>query len=403
MSPKLAVILYKSKVLSNGEHPLMLRVTKKGKRNYVSLGISSPANLWDDKKNLPKRTHPNREFIKAVINKKILAYQNKLLEQDQLGHSAERLIKAVEYKKASVQLFTFLDELIDRLVQSGKIGNANVYKDTRRTLKNFTTNTKLLLIDIDQRFLNKYETYLRSLGLADTSIFTYFKTIRSVFNKAIQEGLVKEQSYPFKVFKVSKFNTTTKKRAISKKDIKGLERLPIPSDSPLYIAQQYFLFSYYGQGMNFRDMAFLKWKNIVGDTVFYKRAKTGNLMQFQLLEPAQAIIEYYRPQGAYNQEDYVFPILDKHTHITPTQIDDRSDKVLKQVNKGLKELSKMAGISVNVTTYVARHTYATVLKENKVPTSVISEAMGHANPMITQTYLKSFDNEVIHEANKHLL
>lgn len=63
----------------------------------------------------------------------------------------------------------------------------------------------------------------------------------------------------------------------------------------------------------------------------------------------------------------------------------------------------MAGISVNVTTYVARHTYATVLKENKVPTSVISEAMGHANPMVTQTYLKSFDNEVIHEANKHLL
>ena len=401
MDPKVAVILYKSKVLKNGEHPIMVRVNKKG-RKYVSLGISCPANLWDFEKNMPKRTHPNKKFIQELIKHKKLAYDNKLLKDPQIGTSAEKIIEEVENERVYKQFFPFLDELIDRLVQSGS-GNADVYKETRRKLKNFKPNSMLLLTDIDQRFLNKYEAYLRGLEMKETSISIYFRTLRAVINSAIKEKLLKEDDYPFKEFKVSKFNTTTQKRAITKEEMKKVEALPIPPESPFYIPKQYFLFSYYGQGMNFRDMALLKWKNVIDDRVFYKRTKTRKFLQFKLLPPAQAIIDFYRPQTPYDGEDYVFPILDKHVHITPTQIKDRSKKVRRQVNKAVKELAKMAGISGNITTYVARHTYATVLKRSGIDTSVISEAMGHANSDTTKIYLKSFANEVIDKANEHLL
>lgn len=115
------------------------------------------------------------------------------------------------------------------------------------------------------------------------------------------------------------------------------------------------------------------------------------------------MIDYHRPETAYERENVVFPLLNKSVHITPTQIDHRLDKVLKRVNSGLKELARLAGITVNLTMYVARHTYATVLKRSGVAIPVISEAMGHATPDITQVYLKSFADEVIDEANEHLL
>ena len=400
MKAKIAVILHKVRPLKNGEYPLALRVTYKGKRNYTYMGISCPVNLWDEKKNLPKRTHPNRDFIEEVIDSKILTYKQMLLKQPQLASSPEQLIQAVENAGINKQFFPFLDELISR---QKKKGNADVYRDTKRKLKKFKPNSTLLLTDIDHRFLNKYEAYLRRAGLKETSISVYFRTLRAVLKAAVKEKLLKEDDYPFKEFKVSKFNTTTQKRAITKEEMKKIGALPIPPESPLYIAQKYFLFSYYGQGMNFRDMALLKWKNVIDDRVFYQRAKTEKFLQFKLLPPAQAIIDFYRPQTPYDGEDYVFPILDKHVHITETQIDNRSDKVLKQVNKGLKELAKMTGISGNITSYVARHTYATVLKVNHVDTSVISEAMGHANSDTTKIYLKSFANEVIDKANEHLL
>lgn len=403
---KIAVILYKTNTLANGEHPLMMRVTQKKMRKYASLGLSCPASLWDFDRNQPRKNHPRKKLIEAIIAKRVAQYHTKYLEMvaDNKPLSPEVLINAVENEKTAKQFFPFLDELIDRLIKGGKIGTARAYKELRRDLKLFTKNNNLLLFtDIDQRFLNRYESYFRSKGLADTTISYYLRTLQAVFNKAIKEKLVKAEYYPFREFKISRFNTKTQKRAIAKEDVRKLAKLSIASDSHLYISQQYFLFSYYGQGMNFRDIAFLKWEDIREGRVFYKRDKTGQMMQFKLLAPAQAIVDRYRPQTAYNKEDYVFPILDKAVHITPTQIDNRLRKVLKKVNNGLKELASMAGIMINLTMYVARHTYGTVLMWNGVGVSTISQAMGHSDTTVTQVYLKSFADEVIDAANEHLL
>ena len=120
--------------------------------------------------------------------------------------------------------------------------------------------------------------------------------------------------------------------------------------------------------------------------------------------PAQAIVDYYRPKTSYEREAYIFSILTKQVHIPPLPIANRRlKKVLKQVNSGLKALASLASITVHLTMYVARHTYATVLKRSGVAIPVISDAIGHATPSITQIYLNSFADEVLDAANEHLL
>lgn len=400
---RIAVILYKSNTLASGEHPLMIRVACKKAKKLVSLGISCPASLWNSDKNEPKRNHPHKKRIEQLIAKKLAQYHTKYLELEEENKplSPEALIKAVENTRAAMQLFPFLDELIDRLMKSGKISTADTYKTTRSTLRQFTSK-QLLFTDIDHRFLSKYETYLIERGLVNNTIADRFTTLATIINKAIQEQLLKKEYDPFKDFKILK-RTATQKRAIGKEDVKKLAQLPIAPESTLYNAQQYFLFSYYGSGMNFRDMAFLKWGDIEKGRVSYTRAKTGKLIQFKLLAPAQAIVDYYRPQRAYNKEEYIFPMLNKHVHRTPIDIHHRLKNVLNQFNKGLKELASLAGININLTTYVARHTYATVLKMSEVDADKISEAMGHSNPRITQIYLKGFANELIDETDQYLL
>lgn len=507
---KITVILYKFNTLANGEHPITLRLAHKKERSLVSLGISSPIELWDLKNKTPKRHHPNKELIDTIIAQEIHTYRTKLLELvnqkrevtpqiliqavktatdkeevnkvfpffDQI---IDRLIQADEvdnanvYKdtKHSLKLFTsstnllftdidlsflrnyevylrelgptersipvyfntlrtlfdmaieenlinpdtypfkefksasavfpFFDQVIDRLLQANDVGNANIYKDAKRALQRFSTTIDLLFIDIDQTFLHNYEIHLRKLGLAETTMSLYFRTLRALFNMAIEEDLINLDAYPFKKFKVAKFNTATKKRAINKEELKKIENLELDSASSLAETRHYFLFSYYGQGINFIDIAQLQWKNIVQDRIFYTRSKTGKNIQFKLLPPAKAIIEHYRPLTGDHPENYIFPILNRLKHITALQIDYRVENVIRKVNKELKEIARLAQIDANLTTYVARHTYATVLKKSNVPTAVISEALGHKSEFITQTYLKSFENEVIDLANECLL
>ena len=173
-------------------------------------------------------------------------------------------------------------------------------------------------------------------------------------------------------------------------------------DTPVHHAKNYFLFSYYCRGINFSDIAFLKWQNIEGERMNYVRKKTGEGFNMKLVAPAQAIIDYYKQEFFQTRDGYVFPILfDRHK--TATSIDNRIDKMLKVVNKALKEIGAKCEISTPLTTYVARHSFATNMKRNGVSVSVISEALGHDSEKTTKIYLDSFENDALDSAVEMLV
>ena len=402
---KISIISYKSKTLADGTHPLMVRISHLKDKKYLATGLSCPVQWWDFQKHAPKKNHPNRSILETILSKKKADYHTKLLEleSEQKRLSIEQLVQTIEEPKQERKgLFPFLEEVIKGLVERGKLGRARLYKRLKSSLKDCIGNKQLCFSELDVPFLNRYEAFLYREGLVENSISAYLKVLRALLNKAIQDKRMKRAQYPFEDYSLGKFSTLTKKRAISKEDLQKIVALPLNPASKLKVARDYFLFSYYGQGMNFRDMACLKWKQVVKDRVIYTRMKTGKDIHYKLLAPAAAILAHYRLLAS-SPEDFVFPILCHKRHTSAQQIENRIKNVLKQVNKSLQTIAQQAQVPVHLTTYVARHTYATVLKQSGISAGIISEALGHKSELITQTYLKSFSNEVIDQANSALL
>ncbi len=407
---KIKPVLFKSKELSNGEHPIMIRISdgnKSNKQRYVSTGYSTTVKYWDKKESCLRNSHPDKALMEKVIDKMIRDIKDhKLeLEAEQKEVSADTLINSSRKpKRNKVSVFEYFKEIIERLITSKQAGNAKVYTDAKKALEDFTRQKDISFSSVDVQFLNKFEAHLRSKGGADNGISVRFRTLRALFNKAIEEDVIKASCYPFDKYKISKkFNTSTLRRALTKEELKIIEALDVDKNSSLFQAKQYFIFSYYGAGINFRDIANLKWSDVNGDRVSYNRSKTGKDLNFKLSEPAFKIIEYWKPITGGKPDNYIFLIFDKEKHITDMQKHNRANKVLGMVNTDLKELGKQAKIKTPLTTYVARHTFATVLKKSGTKTAIISESMGHKTEAITQTYLKGFDNEMVDEAMKNLL
>ncbi len=159
-----------------------------------------------------------------------------------------------------------------------------------------------------------------------------------------------------------------------------------------------FAFTYYCGGINFVDIANLTAENIIDGKLIYKRKKTGKLIRIPLLPQALVLIQKYDTEDS----PYLFPILSDF-HKTDIQKANRIHKVITQVNKRLQEIGNDLGIDLKITTYVARHSQATVMKRAGASTSVIKEIMGHSSERVTQIYLDSFDNEQINDALGQLL
>ncbi|WP_421827103.1 site-specific integrase [Larkinella sp.] len=417
--PLVKVILYTSKTLSDGSHPLMLRITKDRKRSYKSTGESCQLKYWDKEKEAPRRNHPEQDRLLKLIRKWEGTYSdmaNTLRDKGQVVTSEgliEHVTETITKSRTDIKLLAYLESIYQELLTAKKVGNANVYRDTKRVLSNYLKKKDCLLSAVNFAFLNRFETYMRSLDCADTTLSVYFRTLRAAYNRAIGEKLIGEEHYPFRrranerdKFSIAKFDTRTRKRAIGKDDIRLIEAVEV-NTSRLFLAKHLFLFSYYCGGINFVDMAMLKWKDLhTGASgtrrMHYVRQKTGGLFNLKLSPASEAIIEYYKPFTHANAESYVFPILNRERHITSVQIDNRLHKITGQVNKDLKEIGRLAGIETPLTTYVARHSFATALKNSGVHTAIISEAMGHQTEAITQTYLAEFENELIDEAYENL-
>ena len=405
MNATISVVCYKSKTLSNGEHPLMLRICKDGKKKYQSLGISIKANLWDFTKEKPKSNCPNKEYIQKLILDKQTELQQRILEMnsEQKEYTTTTLLCDESKKFELKTVCDFYQELIEQFKADSKCGNRLIYRSSYNSLKAFT-NDKLDIpfSAIDIAWLNKYEKWLRSKGNEETTMSLMFRTLRSTYNKAIKAKCARKSEYPFDEFRISKFDVRTQKRAIAKTEVLKFtkEVCPIGKRQYVQLSKDIFMFSYLCGGINFTDIANLTKANIVEDNrLQYTRQKTGKLIKLGLSEEAMKIIEQYAPES----KGYLFPILDIKIHKTPLQKQNRIHKILGKVNINLKLIAAQLGIEGNLTTYVARHSFASVLKKSGVNIALISEALGHSDLSTTQIYLDSFDNEQVDEAMKNLL
>ena len=399
MSATIDVICYKSKVLKNNENPLMLRVTKDRKRKYLSIGISINSNYWDFEKNKPKKNCPHREQILKLITEKIKAYTEQIIEYKSIDKefTAKTLIEKVNNPINAKTVKEVFDLQIKRLHDAQRLKYAEVYKRVKNSLLKFNGHLDIYFSDIDISWLKRYEQFLLNRGLKHNTIGIRFRTLRAIYNLAIEEKIVKLKYYPFKDYKVSKLVQKTAKRAITKDKVLQVINYK-GKTSYECLAIDLFAFSYLTAGINFVDISNLRQSDVIDNRLSYIRQKTKKVIAIPLQPKAFELIEKYKQ----SDNPYLFPILSKF-HKTEQQKANRRHKVIIKVNKRLKEIGKELNIPIDLTTYVARHSFATVLKRSGVSTSIISESLGHSSEKVTQIYLDSFENSQIDAAMANLL
>ena len=200
MNTSIKVVLYTSKTLSNGEHPVMLRVIKVRQAKYLSTGISSNIKDWNDQSGLPKKSHPHYKEAKLLIAKKLLDAEKMVynLESENKNLSAYEIRgKLKREKNNNPKFYEYIDKIIDRFITSGQIKTAEIYKDTKRNLMYCTGVKEIHFSDIDISFLNRFEEFLKAKGKGGDTIYLYLRTLRAVQNKAIKEEVCSEKILSF--------------------------------------------------------------------------------------------------------------------------------------------------------------------------------------------------------------
>lgn len=296
--------------------------------------------------------------------------------------------KPVDEKKLSV----FMQTIIQHLKNLERLRTSEAYMATLNSFMLFRNKEDILLDEIDSELMATYEAWLQSRGVsANTSSF-YMRNLRAVYNRAVRKNIV-QQHYPFKYVYTGIDKTV--KRALPLKVIKQIKEMDLLLFPSLEFARNMFLFSFYTRGMSFVDMAYLKKKDLQYGSISYRRKKTGQQL-FIKWEPcmSEIVSKYPIPDSSY-----LLPI------IKMNDANEREQylKMAHFINAKLKEIGKRLGLSIPLTMYVARHSWASIAKSENIPISVISEGMGHDSETTTLIYLASLDTSAVDNANKRIL
>ena len=296
-------------------------------------------------------------------------------------------------RKPCDRLLHSLGMQIIRKEKEGHPGMAAAYKSTRASVARFLNDRDIDISAINVRFIREYEHYLKAGGLSANTIAYYLRNLRTIYNAA---GVAcnRKESYPFRHIRTSQGKT--RKRALDRDELVRLAETSFDShDKHIEFARDFFLFSFYTRGMSLVDIIYLKKNSVENGIITYQRQKSKQILHVSVTDPLQKLMDKYA-----NDTPYVLPILDE---TSSKSIYYQYRLALTRINRNLNLLGRRLNIQGPLTTYVARHSWATQAKEMGTPVSVISEGMGHSSERITQIYLKEFDRSVIDKINEKIV
>ena len=379
----------------NGKFPLKLRVIYEREVKYYPAEIDTTAAEYDKLMAGGKLPAALRS-----INDKLVSLQAKANEiiQTVKPFSFVSFERKMGHKSGDRGLLeTIYKEYLEKLRAEDRENTADSYQGGLTSLLAYRKN--LRFNDVTQHFLNQYEQWMvKEDKHSLTTVGIYLRPLRAVFNIAIEEGIVSKDQYPFGKGKYQIPVGKNTKKALQLSDIGKIYYYePVTRYGEELRAKDFWLFSYFANGMNMKDIALLKEKNIDGDYIRFTRAKT----KLTARSKPQTISVYMNADiqrillrwGNTDRkpDDYIFPIL--CANLSSKQQKERIKGFIKNVNAWMKDIAANLGITKPVTTYVARHSFSTVLKRSGASTEYISEALGHADIKTTANYLDSFEDD----------
>lgn len=354
---------------------------------------------WDEKRSMVTISQKNerKSFILSIRERirwdvERLVKIGRKLDSNGLVYTADDVIDEFNHYSHEYSLFNFMEGIIAKLKQNGKIRTAETYKATLNSFRKFRRDEDIMLDCLNSEVMEAYEAWHHNRGVTPNTISFYTRILRAVYNRAVEDDVIENRN-PFRHVYTGVDKTV--KRALPLDVIKKIKGMDLSLNATLDFARDMFMMSFYLRGMSFIDMAYLKKSDLKNGYVTYRRRKTGQQLIIEWTSDMQLVLDKY----IENESDYLLPI------IKTTGINERCAyrNVGYNINRSLKQISKMLSLNFRLTMYVTRHSWASAAKAKGVPLSVISEGMGHDSETTTQIYLASLDTSIVDRANAVIL
>lgn len=410
---------------SEGLFAIRLRVCKERQRRYFTLKIFADEEYWDTEnecfvilKNVRDKKQKEENELRKQYNYILSAYRVQAQEiidgfkRERIDWTLNQFADAFLNKEKQGKIKAYMENHINILRETGHTGNANCYASTLRMLELYDNKFhKRIFSEIDIKFVNGFDVFLQKRACKGNTRKYYFKALRSILNKAIQEKEAADKTYPFGKggFQIAKLEEETEKRYLPVEYLDKIKNTQSENSQQEY-ARKLFLLSYYCYGISFIDMSYLTNSNIVkfngGQYIVYKRQKIQHQknvkpIKIKITDEIQNLLDSLK-SDSITMDDFIVPIVSIGGY-TGEKLYNHIRFRYKKYNTYLAELAKELGITdIKLTTYVSRHTMAMMLQRNDVSREQISQMLGHSDMKTTNTYLDSFDTNVIDEAAKAL-
>jgi len=375
-----------------GECPIYLRITCNRKLKYYNTGIRINPSDWRDDKEEVRRTHStynklNEELDILLAEAKKAARVLRRNNKESAVAIRDRLIGA-----SKENFFIMADEELATLERNDQYYLKKQTKATISKLKEFNGSKNLLFTEINSDFLTRFQEWMRDeKGNKGSTIRKNMSDMRRILERAKDANLIFND--PFGDVKAIKQKKPKQKVKLTHDQIKAMANLSLPKNSVKWNARNVFVLSFYLNGVRFGDMAKLSWDQIDNGRLSYRMSKTGSVMYFPIPDPGKVILDKYR--DTKNGEDvFVFPFLNglsKRDRNDKTKVENKVSSSLTQVNEAIKEVGKQAkikeSIADQITTHVARHSFAQYLVDKGVSIYEISRQLRHSKVSTTENYL----------------
>ncbi len=384
----------------DGNCKVSIRVTYQRKKRYYPTSLSLKATDFERVMTAKRRSEADK-----ILFNEIHAFEGKAIQAvKDLGEvfTFSKFEDIYLNNREAPEKISFgFDKYIQELRNEKRIGTAVSYEVAKASIESYKKG--LRFADISPALLRNYESWMLEAGKSKTTVGIYLRSLRTIFNKAS----IDKSLYPFGEGK-GKYSIPVGKnikKALTLEDIaKIFHYTPQPGTGEA-MAKDYWIFIYLCNGLNVKDLCLLKRKNISENVLKYERAKTkrskkeNDEITVSLKREAKEIINKWG-QPSISPESYVFPHLQKG--MTAERERQVIQQLTKTINKYMKRIAKNLEINKEVTTYFARHSFATVLRNSGASMEFISEALGHSDMKTTKSYLAGFEQETIHKTTDAL-
>ena len=352
--PSISAVLFKSKLLANKEHPIMLRVCYNGQRKYKSIGLSCTPKYWNEKKEEVRAGHPQSVSFNSIIRREKRNADNVIISLEKSGvtYSVSSIIKALtKVAPSTMTLFNLFEVRIDFFKTiTEQFNTATGYKTLLNVIKRYTDNDDIELFEVDTAWVRDFESYLRT-KYKDTSIRKFFDGLKAIMNYAVSKGYIEKsplENYSY----IRKLDTRTKKRALSLPEItkimryyadtygvlgnkkpnievckkhywnKSFKRRGETKLTPIDAEQlsiSLFLCSYLMQGLALVDLANLKWKDFQDFEIVNKDKYIRDSAMYgaDYAETHKEVKEYYKIEIARTKTGHPVRIIVEQILLLP--------------------------------------------------------------------------------------